>query len=32
VDSGRTKGRLTIEFASADDFERIAQVLLGTSA
>jgi ParB family transcriptional regulator, chromosome partitioning protein len=31
VDSGRTKGRLTIEFASADDLERIAQVLLGTS-
>ena len=31
VDSGRTKGRLTIEFASADDLERIAQVLLGSN-
>lgn len=28
VDSGRTKGRLTIEFASAEDLERIAGVLL----
>ena len=28
VDSGKTKGRLTIEFASAEDLERIAQLLL----
>jgi len=28
VDSGRTKGRLTIEFASPEDLERIADVLL----
>lgn len=28
VDSGRTKGRLTIEFASAEDLERIAVLLL----
>ena len=28
VDSGRTKGRLTIEFASAEDLERIAELLL----
>lgn len=28
VDSGRSKGRLTIEFASADDLERIAELLL----
>lgn len=30
VDSGRSKGRLTIEFASADDLERIADLLLET--
>ncbi|HEY5784853.1 MAG TPA: ParB/RepB/Spo0J family partition protein [Microlunatus sp.] len=29
VDSGRTKGRLTIEFASPEDLERIAGLLLG---
>jgi ParB family chromosome partitioning protein len=28
VDSGRSKGRLTIEFASPDDLERIADLLL----
>ena len=28
VDSGRTKGRLTIEFASDEDLERIADLLL----
>ncbi len=28
VDSGKSKGRLTIEFASAEDLERIATVLL----
>ena len=28
VDSGRTKGRLTIEFASDEDLERIAELLL----
>ena len=28
VDSGKAKGRLTIEFASADDLERIALLLL----
>ena len=28
VDSGKAKGRLTIEFASADDLERIASLLL----
>jgi ParB family chromosome partitioning protein len=28
VDSGRTKGRLTIEFASPEDLERIADLLL----
>jgi ParB family chromosome partitioning protein len=28
VDSGRSKGRLTIEFASPEDLERIADVLL----
>ncbi len=28
VDSGRSKGRLTIEFASDEDLERIAEVLL----
>lgn len=32
VDSGRSKGRLTIEFASADDLERIADLLLGVQA
>jgi ParB family chromosome partitioning protein len=28
IDSGKAKGRLTIEFASAEDLERIAQLLL----
>lgn len=28
VDSGKTKGRLTIEYASADDLDRIATLLL----
>ena len=28
VDSGKSKGRLVIEFASSDDLERIAQLLL----
>ena len=28
VDVGRTKGRLTIEFASVDDFDRIVSALL----
>jgi ParB family chromosome partitioning protein len=30
VDSGKSKGRLTIEFASAEDLERIARLLLGS--
>ena len=29
VDAGKRKGRLTIEFASADDLDRIAYLLLG---
>ena len=28
VDSGKAKGRLTIEFASSEDLERIAALLL----
>ena len=28
VDAGRTRGRITIEFASEDDLERIAELLL----
>lgn len=32
VDSGRTKGRITIEYASAEDLERIANLLLNRTS
>jgi ParB family transcriptional regulator, chromosome partitioning protein len=31
VDLGRARGRITIEFASADDLERIADLIEGQS-